>query len=89
MEIAYYLCFLLITIPFCRTTYDRYCCAIIGTLVNEIVIYPFARNKLPSILRCIGAASFLIIALRVVSVVLQSTVLCVMFCDLQFPVITF
>ena len=52
-------------------------------------IYPFARNKFPSILRRIGTASFLIIALCVVSIVLPSTVLCVMFCDLQFSVICY
>ena len=52
-------------------TYNRYWCSIIGTLVYEFVIYPFVRNKLPSILKRIGSASFLIIVLSVVSLVLS------------------
>ena len=52
-------------------TYNRYWCSIIGTLVYEFVIYPFVRNKLPSILKRIGSASFLIIVLNIVSLVLS------------------
>ena len=52
-------------------TYNDYWCMVIGTLVYEFVIYPFARNKLPSILKRIGAASFLIIVLNIVSLVLS------------------
>ena len=37
----------------------------IGTLVYEFVIYPFVRNKLPSILRRIGAASLLVVVLSI------------------------
>ena len=52
-------------------TYNIYWCVIIGTLVYEFVIYPFVRNKLPSILRRIGAASFLVIVLSIVSLVVS------------------
>ena len=41
------------------------------TLVYEFVIYPFVGNKLPSILRCIGAASFVVIVLSLVSLVVS------------------
>ena len=52
-------------------TYNGYWCVIIGTLVYEFVIYPFVRNKLPSILRRIGAASFVVIVLSIVSLVVS------------------
>ena len=52
-------------------TYNIYWCIVIGTLVYEFVIYPFVRNKLPSILRRIGAASFLVIVLSIVSLVVS------------------
>ena len=43
----------------------------IGTLVYEFVIYPLVRNKLPSILRRIGAASLLVVVLSIVSLVVS------------------
>ena len=52
-------------------TYYVCWCVVIGTLVYEFVIYPFARNKLPSILRRIGAVSFVTIVLNLVSLVLS------------------
>ena len=52
-------------------TYYVYWWVVIGTLVYEFVIYPFVRNKLPSILRRIGAASFLVIVLGIVSLVVS------------------
>ena len=52
-------------------TYNIYWCAIIGTLVFEFVIYPFVRDRLPSILRRIGAASFLVVVLNIVSLVVS------------------
>ena len=52
-------------------TYNIYWCVVVGTLVYEFVIYPFVRNKLPSILRRIGAAAFLVIVLSIVSLVLS------------------
>ena len=52
-------------------TYDGNWCVVIGTLVYELVIYPFARQKLPSILKRIGAASFVSIVLLIVSLVLS------------------
>ena len=52
-------------------TYNEYWCVIIGTLVYELVIYPFVRNKLPSILRRIDAASFVVIVLSIVSLVVS------------------
>ena len=52
-------------------TYNIYWCVFIGTLVYEFVIYPFARNKLPSILKRIGAASFVTVVLCIVSLVLS------------------
>ena len=54
--------------------YFTYCvcwCVVIGTLVYEFVIYPFARNKLPSILKRIGTVSFVTIVLNLVSLVLS------------------
>ena len=52
-------------------TYNECWCVIIGTLVFEFVIYPFVGNKLPSILRRIGAASFVVIVLSIVSLVVS------------------
>ena len=52
-------------------TYNEYWCIIIGTLFYEFVIYPVVKNKLPSILRRIGAASFLVIVMNIVSLVLS------------------
>ena len=52
-------------------TYNKYWCIVVGTLVYEFVIYPFARHKLPSILRRIGAASFLVIVLSIVSLIVS------------------
>ena len=52
-------------------TYNECWCVIIGTLVYEFVIYPFVGNKLPSILRRIGAASFVVIVLSIVSLVVS------------------
>ena len=52
-------------------TYDGNWCVVIGTLVYELVIYSFARQKLPSILKRIGAASFVSIVLLIVSLVLS------------------
>ena len=53
-------------------TYNECWCVIIGTLVYEFVIYPFVGNKLPSILRRIGAASFVVIVLSIVSLVVST-----------------
>ena len=44
---------------------------LIGTLIYEFVIYSFVGNKLPSILRRIGAASFVVIVLSILSLVLS------------------
>ena len=52
-------------------TYHVCWCVVIGTLVHEFFIYPFARNKLPSILKRIGAVSFVTIVLHLVSLVLS------------------
>ena len=52
-------------------TFNGFWCVIIGTLVYEVVIYPIVRNKLPSILRRIGFASFLITAVGVVFLVVS------------------
>ena len=52
-------------------TYNGFWCVSIGTLVYEFVIYPFARNKLPSILKRIGIASFLIVIVSVVSLIVS------------------
>ena len=52
-------------------TYNECWCVIIGTMVYEFVIYPFVGNKLPSILRRIGAASFVVIVLSIVSLVVS------------------
>ena len=52
-------------------TYHMCWCVVIGTLVYEFVVYPFARNKLPSILKRIGAVSFVTIVLNLVSLVLS------------------
>ena len=52
-------------------TYNECWCVIIGTLVYEFVIYPVVGNKLPSILRRIGAASFVVIVLSIVSLVVS------------------
>ena len=52
-------------------TFNGFWCVIIGTLVYEFVIYPFVRNKLPSILRRIGAASLLVVVLNIVSLVVS------------------
>ena len=45
----------------------------LGTLVNEFLIYPFVRNKLPSILRRIGVASFITTLVSFVCFVLKLT----------------
>ena len=52
-------------------TYNECWCVIIGTMVYEFVIYPFVGNKLPSILSRIGAASFVVIVLSIVSLVVS------------------
>ena len=52
-------------------TYNECWCVIIGTLVYEFVIYPFVGNKLPSILRRIGADSFVVIVLSIMSLVVS------------------
>ena len=52
-------------------TYNIFWCVFIGTLVYEFVIYPFVRNKLPSILRRIGAASLPVIVLSIVTLVVS------------------
>ena len=52
-------------------TYQVCSCVVIGTLVYEFFIYPFARNRLPSILKRIGAVSFVTIVLNLVSLVLS------------------
>ena len=53
-------------------TYSNYWWSMIGTLVNEFLIYPLFRNKLPSILKRIGIASFLSLVLSIVFVIMQS-----------------
>ena len=65
-------------------TYNIYWCVVIGTLVYEFVVYPFARNKLPSILKRIGAVSFVTIVLNLVSLVLS--VLCHYHCPVNTEV---
>ena len=40
-------------------TYSPQCCIVIGTLVYEFAIYPAVVNRIPSILKRIGIASFL------------------------------
>ena len=52
-------------------TYNENWCVIIGTMFYEFVIYPFVGNKLPSILRRIGAVSFVVIVLSIVSLVVS------------------
>ena len=52
-------------------TYNENWCIIIATLFYEFVIYPVVKNKLPSILRRIGAASFLVIVMSIISLVLS------------------
>ena len=52
-------------------TYNEWWCVIIGTLFYEFFIYPFVGNKLPSILRRIGAISFVVIVLSIVSLVVS------------------
>ena len=52
-------------------TYSKYWSMFIGTLVYEFVIYPFVRNKLPSILRRFGVASLLVVVLSIVSLVVS------------------
>ena len=52
-------------------TYNGFWCVFIGTLVYEFVIYPLARNKLPSILKRIGLASFLNVVLSVFSLIVS------------------
>ena len=52
-------------------TYSKYLSMFIGTLVYEFVIYPLVRNKLPSILRRIGAALLLVVVLSIVSLVVS------------------
>ena len=52
-------------------TYNIYWCEFIGTLVYEFVIYPFAKYKLPSMLKRIGVASFLVIVLNITPLVVS------------------
>ncbi len=47
----------------------------IGTLVNEFLIYPLFRDKFPSILKRIGIASFLSLVLSIVFIMQSFEVL--------------
>ena len=51
-------------------TYHHEWCAIIGTLVYEFTLYPTLRNRIPTILKRIGIASFLITLLNTVILIL-------------------
>ncbi len=45
----------------------------IGTLVNEFFFYPLFRDRLPSILKRIGIASFLSLVSSIVFIIMQSS----------------
>ncbi len=53
-------------------TYSNHWWSMIGILVNEFLFYPLLRDKLPSILKRIGVASFLSIALSTGFIILES-----------------
>ena len=52
-------------------TYHHEWCVIIGTLVYEFALYPILKNKIPTILKRIGIASFLITLLNTIMLILE------------------
>ncbi len=57
---------------FFRFTYSDQWWSMIGTPINEFLIYPLLRDRLPSILKRIGIASFLSLVLSIGFTILQS-----------------
>ena len=51
--------------------YSRYWYGLLGCVVHEFLIYPFIRNKLPSILKRIGAASLVAIFTSFICLILK------------------
>ena len=55
-------------------TYSQWWCSVIGAVVYEFGLYPVIKNKLPSIMKRIGAASFLVVLLNIFFLILSVVV---------------
>ena len=42
-------------------TYSPWWCSIVTILINELIVHPLLQHRYPSILKCIGIASFLVL----------------------------
>ena len=52
-------------------SFNIFWCVVLGTPVYEFVIYPFVKNKLPSILKRIGIAAFLLVLINITYLILS------------------